>query len=684
MQTTKVLNFKDLKVAVDNQLQLMTVGTLFRTGVDKDKLWDTYIDSFPEGTNPIFRERTEYDCQCCRQFIRACGDAVAIVDGKLVSIWDVEVGGQFQPVVDALSALVKSEHITDVFIHYEKNLGTDNSVQLLEDKSTLRWDHFYFNLPHRLVKKKDAIGTRLSTLRSNKEVFKRSLEEITLESVETVLELIEQGSLYRGSEHKAIIKLFKDHKKVYDKLDISDCEGKKDNYCWTNSIAIGAGAKIRNTVIGTLLSDISDGMPLDKAVKGFEAKVAPANYKRPTALVTKGMIDKAEKQVVELGIGDSLQRRYAVEEDITVNNVLFADRKITKLKGSIFDDLKADVKDKKPNLKKVDDVDIKTFIEDILPKAESVELFLENTHENNLMSLVAPINKDSKNIFKWDNNFSWSYNGEFTDSIKERVKKAGGSVTGDLRCSLSWFNYDDLDIHMQEPRKSGNSHHHIYYGNRGINSNSGGKLDVDMNAGGKTSRSAVENITYARRRTLIEGEEYHLYVNQFCKRESKDVGFDCEIEFDGVIHSYHYDKAVSGNVTVAKFKYTKEKGIEFISSLPSTKAVKDVWNLATQKFHKVSMIMNSPNHWDNHVTGNKHWFFILDKCRNDAKTRGFYNEFLNNELTEHRKVFEILGSRMKTEVSDKQLSGIGFSSTQKNSILCRVSGSFARTIKINF
>ena len=678
MQT---LQFKDLKVVVDEQFKSMAGHTLFRTGIDKDKLWDTYLDSFPEGTNPIFRERTEYDCQCCRQFIRACGDVVAIVDGKLISVWDVEVGGQYQDVVDALSLLVKSEHITDVFIHYEANLGTSKSVQLT-DTGTLTWNHFHYKLPKRFVKNNDAIGSHLSALRSNKEVFKRGLEEIDIGSIETVLELIEQGSLYRGEEHKAIVELLLKHKNVFY---LMDKESERDNYCWTNSVAIGNASKIRNTVIGTLLTDISEGVPLDRAVKSFETKVAPANYKRPTALVTKGMIDKAEKQVAELGIGESLQRRYAMESDIVVNNILFADRKITKLKFNIFEEMKADVRDKKPNLNKVDEVSIETFMKDILPKARGVEMFFENSHESNLMSLIAPINRDSKPIFKWHNNYSWSYNGEVTDSIKERVKKAGGSVTGDLRCSLSWFNYDDLDIHMQEPKKSGaRSHSHIYYGNRGCNSNSGGQLDVDMNAGGSKSRSAVENITYARRTTLIEGKEYHLYVNQFCKRETKDVGFDCEIEFDGVIHSFHYDKPVSGNVSVAKFIYTKEKGIEFTSSLPSTKAVKEVWNISTQKFHRVSMIMYSPNHWDDHVTGNKHWFFILDKCLNPEKTRGFYNEFLSNDLTEHRKVFEILGSRMKTEISDNQLSGIGFSSTQKNSILCKVLGSFSRTIKINF
>ena len=94
--------------------------------------------------------------------------------------------------------------------------------------------------------------------------------------------------------------------------------------------------------------------------------------------------------------------------------------------------------------------------------------------------------------------------------------------------------------------------------------------------------------------------------------------------------------------------------------------------------------MLSPNHWDNNAEGNRHFFFILDGCNNPEEIRGLYNEFLDNSLNTHRKVFEVLAGKMKCPVSKEQLSGVGFSSTQRNELICKVAGSFTRTLKIKF
>ena len=118
----------------------------------------------------------------------------------------------------------------------------------------------------------------------------------------------------------------------------------------------------------------------------------------------------------------------------------------------MFDELSQSVSEKPKNLDKVEEVTIETFINNILPKAESLEVLFENRHAGNLVSLIAPVDPESKTLFKWDNRFSWSYAGELADSIKERVKRAGGKVDGDLRVlCLGQLNYDDLDFHMKEP-----------------------------------------------------------------------------------------------------------------------------------------------------------------------------------------------------------------------------------------
>jgi len=114
-----------------------------------------------------------------------------------------------------------------------------------------------------------------------------------------------------------------------------------------------------------------------------------------------------------------------------------------------------------------------------------------------------------------------------------------------------------------------------------------------------------------------------------------------------------------------------------VSSIP-------MWNMGSNKFYPVSMIMNSPNHWGDKVSGNKHTFFIIDKAINDESPRGIFNEFLKSELTEHKRVFELLGSKLKIEKTDNQLSGLGFSSTQRNEVIVKVSGAFTRIIKVKF
>ena len=126
------------------------------------------------------------------------------------------------------------------------------------------------------------------------------------------------------------------------------------------------------------------------------------------------------------------------------------------------------------------------------------------------------------------------------------------------------------------------------------------------------------------------------------------------------------------------------EGVTVVPLLESTAAVKEVWGIKTQSFHPVQAMLLSPNYWDGKEIGNKHYMFMLDGCKNDGQVRGFFNEFLKGELEPHRKTMEIVGSKMRVDQADNQLSGVGFSSTQRNFVMCKVGGTFTRTLKVTF
>lgn len=679
------------RLVAANFQRLAKSGTVLVSSVTGDALYEAYLASFPEGTNPLFKKRTEHDCGNCKSFIRRVGNIVTIADdGRIFTVWDdaaAEATAPYNKVAWALRAKVLASPIENLFRISTKETSFGAQTSRSQDPETQKvytWDHFYTGqIPSEL--RVASPGQVCGDFRTTVEVFERGLIELSPEAMDTVMSLIDGNTLYRGEEHRPAVVKFQKAQREYLKL----AEGDRRTFAWAH--AGDSAARFRNTVIGTLVQDLSSGVDLEAAVRSFEAKVAPQNYKRTTALITPMMVKKAMETIQELGLESALERRFATIGDISVRDVLWVDGAAKPLmKGGIGDVLMSHARSTGTapvDTGHAEDITLDGFMSRVLPGATGMEVLFKGEHVGNLVALTAPVHPEPKQLFRWTNDFAWSYGGNVADSIKERVKKAGGRVEGaTLRISLSWFNFDDLDLHVHEPQGRGTrnlSGEHIYFRNK--QGWTGGCLDVDMNAGGGCTREPVENVAWTDK---APDGAYRVVVNNYSQRETSDVGFVVEVECGGKLSHFTYNKAVRSTADVPVCTlHMKNGAIERIEAgdpgISSTAVKQEKWGLTTEQFVKVSTVTLSPNYWGDNAVGNRHTFFVLDGCKSDEDMRGIFNEFLHPRLEPHRKVFEVIGDKTKCQPTEGQLAGLGFSSTKKDSLIIRVrTGQSQRTYNI--
>lgn len=663
------MDFKKFSKQVNTKWeQLKKNGKIFTVNLDKDSLFDAYLAAFPEGTDPIFQERSTHNCNCCKQFIRNIGSTVAIVNGKLDSVWNIkDADYPYDVVAKALHDKLMAELPNAIFRTNQRDFGKETLGGYQDANGRqINWNHFHGTITGVLHSHKP--GETIGQFNGKLTVLTGGVQKLSIEAVDIVLELINADNLYRGAEHKTSLVNFKNLLKSYGKMKTDT-----DRAIWLMESTDLPGALFKNTVIGTLVEDISKGVQLEDAVRMFESKVAPANYRRPKALVTPKMVEEATKTLEKLDLTDSIHRRHAKLSDVTINNVLWADSSAKAvMEGSLEDLLGSAVKTtvKTDNALKIG---IEEFIKDVMPTAKSMDVMLKRNHVPNLMSITAP-KFDTKNLFKWDNGFAWTYNGDVTDRIVERVKAAGGAINGKLRVSMSWDNRDDLDLHCYLPNKD-----HIYYGARKC------VLDVDANGMNGIRPDPVENMNFT---SLVDGK-YVFKVDQYNKRDSGNQGYTLQVAYNGNVlefnHAVNQSMADALVITVKNGEVTKVEANSRLNGGSSTTVQEEFWGVTTNTPVRVKTMMLSPNHWDGKQIGNKHYFFILENCHNPEMARGLYNEYLHEELAQHGRVFELLGEKTKIEPVTDQLSGVGFSSTLRNTVTLLVNtGKSKRAYEVSF
>lgn len=125
---------------------------LFTVNVDPEMFYNLYLDSFPDGTNEIYRKRREHDCSCCRHFIRDLGNVVTIKDGKVDTIWNLNINdGIYSVVAKVMDLYIKKCYVNGVYVGDEAVIGTKKSREMLPTGEIHTYDHFFMNISKKFI-----------------------------------------------------------------------------------------------------------------------------------------------------------------------------------------------------------------------------------------------------------------------------------------------------------------------------------------------------------------------------------------------------------------------------------------------------------------------------------------------------------------------------------------------------
>lgn len=363
---------------------------LFTT--DAANLFDLFLAFLP----PAMRQ--EYNCGTCRIFVERYGGLVTIDDtGNTHSVlWDAQdAPPAFDASIRAMVSAIGQANVNGVF---------RSSAQTWGKPTTGEWHHFAVTPDVRYNHKR--VLETASQARAAKvhdyETLVRAMDDFDMDTLRTAVSLLKTESLYRSERVLGAAEWLLDLQKMRKRMHGTQ----RDNLVWRAVAKAPAGyCHPRNSMIGTLLDDIAEGMDYEQVSARFAAKMHPLQYMRPQSDPGAGNIVQAEKIIAQLDAAGALRRRFARLEEI--KPLWTASPQPSSVTGSgVF----ARLRPRQRAANDAMDAPAQTltwekFQRTVLPTARAIDLYLST--KNSYCGMLTASDPNAPLLFQWDNPVSW-------------------------------------------------------------------------------------------------------------------------------------------------------------------------------------------------------------------------------------------------------------------------------------
>lgn len=394
---------------------------VFTTDVE-DTIVEVYLSSFPDA-----KSRQHHTCSACRHFLQRYGGLAHIhpTTGLISSaFWSLEdAPTAYQNCVGGLMQLVKQSKITGVFLSKHPLLGTPE---------TGVWRHFALKNPRPYAGlAKEAHEVVAEKLQDVSQVS-RALSEFDADTLNRVVEFLELDTLLRGEKVLGPAKWLRDLQTASRAVR---GDARKNVIMRAVAVAPSGFCHPRSSMIGTLLDDLTNGLPFDDASRKFAAKMHPLLYQRPQAAPSSGQIDAAEKLVERLGIADSLKRRFARVDEIPEMLWMPIQAEAPSSEG-VFGHLRREHANQPLESQSSLTVSWKKFSDTVLPLAQRIDI--EVPSHGNFHGMLTAAVVEAPPILQWDtleqrNPFSW-------------YVYTGGSACSRWGLQTGWTSLDGITL----------------------------------------------------------------------------------------------------------------------------------------------------------------------------------------------------------------------------------------------